>query len=510
MIRTLTQTAVTLFALLFLAGTPAYAQAPEHDYLDSLALIELLQKRQYRKLDQRLSDIQAQYENGEVSDIVVMLAFDALANSDPKHEELLNEWVDQMPDSYIARAARGIYLVDVGWSHRGGGYARDTSDHQFRAMRIYHRHALADLESATSMNPQLVVAYAEIISLAKATSTGELLENTLKKAMSADPRSYSVRKAYFFNLMPRWGGSYEQIEEFTEDTRKHAEENPDLKPLLGFADYVRAFNFSQRSEYQKAVDHYTKALEHGDKSWYYRLRGTAYYRLGDDERAIDDLTRAIELWPQYTEALVWRATVYEKLELYDEALADLTLAVRLKPYGYMGQRRLGNVLAKVDRFEDAIKAYDAALYYQPHRGHVWRMKAWYLAYKLNNPQAAADAYMMAAHHTPDRAVYWYDYGYVLHELRDCEMVPVLRTFVNACGNSTDGRCDDQHRVWAEKAVAHALRHAACPDKGAYPTKQKSGRMTVAHRKRDLNAWELYKLYVRGVIWVFLEWLGVPH
>lgn len=510
MIRTLTKTAVTLLALLSLAGTPAFAQSLEHDYLDSLALIDLLKKRQYRKLDRQLANVQTRYENGEVSDIVVMLAFDALANSDPEHEALLNEWVEEMPESYVARAARGIYLVDVGWSHRGGGYARNTSSQQFRAMRIYHRHALADLVNAVERNPQLVIAYAEIISLSKANSDDEVLEKALADAMAADPRAYSVRKAYFFSLMPRWGGSYQQIDKFTEDTRRHAEANPDLKPLLGFKDYVKAFNYSQRSEYQEAVDHYTRALEHGEKSWYYRLRGTANYRMGEYERAIADLTRAIELWPHYADALVWRGTVYEKLEMYDQALADLTLAARLEPYAYAGQKRLGDVLAKMDRFDEAVKAYDAALLFQPHRGHVWRMKAWYLAYKLKKPQAAADAYMMAAHHTPDRAVYWYDYGYVLHELRDCEMVPVLRTFVNACGDATDGRCDDRHRIWAETTVAHALRHASCPDKAAYPTNHQKRRMATERRNRDLNAWELYKLYVRGVIWVFLEWLGVPH
>ena len=511
MIRTFVKVAVALLSFVLISVLPLAAHAAEDVYLDSLELLDLLHNQQYQELENRLSDAQDRYENGEISDIVVMLAFDALANSDPAHEELLNEWIESMPDSYIALAARGIYFADIGWSARGSAYARDTTDEQFSQMRGFHVHALSDLRRAINLNPRFIVGYSEIINLSKSSSLDELLGETLEKALGIDPRSYSVRKAHLFGLMPRWGGSYEDIERFIGDTRKYAAENPKLKPLLGFADYVRARNFGGRSEYGEAVEIYTKALEHGDKDWYYRARGAAYYQMGDYDSALKDLTRAIELWPQYPEALAWRGTVYEKLKMFDLALADLSLAGRLKPHDYFTQKHLGNVLAKKEKYEEAVEAYDAALHYKPHRGHIWRKKAWYLAYKLKKPEEAAAAYKKAAQHKPDRAVYWYDYGYVLHNLHDCEVVPVLRIFVRACKDSTDERCDKRHTEWAKRTVSHAVAQASCPDKGPYSTalKNKKKQVTSRYTNRDLNLWELYKLYVRGVIWVVLEWLGLP-
>lgn len=511
MIRTLLKLAAALLSFVLISVLPLAAHAAEDAYLDSLELLDLLHNRQYQELEKRLSDAQDGYENGEVSDIVVMLAFDALANSDPAHEELLNEWVESMPNSYIALAARGIYFADVGWSLRGSAYAGETSDEQFAGMRGFHAHAISDLQNALNRNPRLIVGYAEIISLSKSSGKRALRKDTLEKALEIDPASYAVRKSHLFGLMPRWGGSYEEIEQFIADTRTYADENPKLKPLLGFADYVRARKSSGRSDYETAIEHYTKALKYGDKAWYYRSRGTAYYQMDDYDNALKDLTRAIELWPQYPEALAWRGTVYEAQEMYDQALADLFLAARLKPYGYLAQKHLGNVLAKKQRYEEAVQAYDAALHYQPHRGHLWRKKAWYLAYKLQKPEEAAEAYKMAAEKRPDRAAYWYDYGYVLNTLHDCEVVPVLRTFVRACGNSTDDRCDKRHTRWAKRTVSHALAQASCPDKGPYPTtrKTKTKRIATKSTEHGLNPWELYKLYVRGVIWVVLEWLGLP-
>lgn len=511
MIRSLVNASVFLLVLVAAGTFSSSADAREDNYLDSIELLELLHARRYSELEQRLSEVQKRYEEGLVSDSVVMLAFKALANSDPTHEELLNEWVESMPKSFAALAARGMYYVDVGWSIRGTAYARDTSDTQASGMRDYHDRGLLDLQMAVASNPAFIAGYAEIISVSKSSSNDFVLNETLRQALEFDPGSYVVRKAHLSGLMPRWGGSYESIERFIDDTRKYSDENPRLKPLLGFADYVRARNYGDRSDYKKAVEYYTKALKHGDKAWYYKARGVAYYSMSDNVNALKDLNRAIELWPQYADALAWRGTVYEEMEMYDEALADLNLAGRLKPYGSLAQKHLGNVLAKKGRYEEAVKAYDAVLYYQPHRGHIWRKKAWYLTYKLNRPEEGVVAYKKAAERRSHRPVYWYDYGYVLHELEDCEMVPVLRTFVHSCEYAKDKRCDKRHKDWAERVVDHAMVSANCPDKAAYPIKAKKRRTsTIRTASRDMNVWEWYKLYVRGLIWLFLEWLGVPH
>ncbi|MDX1527295.1 MAG: tetratricopeptide repeat protein [Gammaproteobacteria bacterium] len=511
MIRTLVNSSVLLFVVVAAGTFTSSADAAEDDYLDSIKLLELLHARRYSALERRLSEVQKRYEDGLVSDSVVMLAFEALANSDPAHEPLFNEWVESMPDSYVPLAARGMYLVDVGWSRRGSAYSRDTSDEQFAGMREYHARGLSDLQEALRRNPRFIAGYAEIIGLTKTSRYSAMRKDTLKQALEIDPRSYVVRKAHLWGLMPRWGGSYEEINTFLDDTRKYVDQNPELNPLLGFADYVRAFNYGGRDKHQKAIEHYTKALEHGDKSWYYKARGVVYYRMDDNVNALKDLNKALELWPQYADALAWRGTIYEEMEKYDEALADLTLAGRLKPYGSLAQKHLGNVLAKKGRYEEAIKAYDAVLYYQPHRGHIWRKKAWYLTYKLNRPEEGVVAYKKAAERRSNRPVYWYDYGYVLHELEDCEMVPVLRTFVRACEYASDKRCNDQHKRWAKRVVNDALTQANCPDKAAYPIKHDKKRPARVHStSKDMNAWEWYKLYVRGLIWLFLEWLGVPR
>jgi tetratricopeptide (TPR) repeat protein len=63
----------------------------------------------------------------------------------------------------------------------------------------------------------------------------------------------------------------------------------------------------------------------------YQARGTAWYRLGEFDRAIADYTNAIDISPSYIRAYYNRALAWEAKGDYDEALDDLQLFVSLDP-----------------------------------------------------------------------------------------------------------------------------------------------------------------------------------
>jgi hypothetical protein len=61
----------------------------------------------------------------------------------------------------------------------------------------------------------------------------------------------------------------------------------------------------------------------------YNNRAVAYYGKGDLERALADLNRALEIKPDYAEALKNRSVVYDALGEPSKARADLAAAKRL-------------------------------------------------------------------------------------------------------------------------------------------------------------------------------------
>ncbi|CAH8355680.1 unnamed protein product [Eruca vesicaria subsp. sativa] len=63
----------------------------------------------------------------------------------------------------------------------------------------------------------------------------------------------------------------------------------------------------------------------------YLNRGVCFLKLGKYEETIKECTKALELNPTYTKALVRRAEAHEKLEHFEEAVGDLKKILELDP-----------------------------------------------------------------------------------------------------------------------------------------------------------------------------------
>jgi len=100
----------------------------------------------------------------------------------------------------------------------------------------------------------------------------------------------------------------------------------------------------------------------------YFHRGVAYEKAGNAERAIDDYTRAISLFPSYYEAFFARGTTYDRLGRFDRALEDYSRAISLKPSSYEAYTNRGLVNKKLGRRSEAIADFDRAVKLSPSAG----------------------------------------------------------------------------------------------------------------------------------------------
>ena len=83
--------------------------------------------------------------------------------------------------------------------------------------------------------------------------------------------------------------------------------------------------------YKSAIKLYSRALRKcplkfaKDRSIVYSNRAVCKLKFNDDEVAIRDCSKALDLHPHYMKALVRRAKLYEKTEKFEEALVDYRL-----------------------------------------------------------------------------------------------------------------------------------------------------------------------------------------
>ncbi len=92
----------------------------------------------------------------------------------------------------------------------------------------------------------------------------------------------------------------------------------------------------------------------------YFHRGVAYEKSGNLERAVDDYTRAITLFPQYYEAFFSRGTTYDRLGKSDFAIEDYDVAISLKPSSYEAYTNRGLVFKKIGRRNEAAADFERA------------------------------------------------------------------------------------------------------------------------------------------------------
>ena len=106
----------------------------------------------------------------------------------------------------------------------------------------------------------------------------------------------------------------------------------------------------------------------------YNNRAAAYYNLGELDKAMEDVSRAVELDPNFATHYMTRAHVYFGLKEYEKGLQDADRAVELDPEDAMHHAIRGQALTELNRYEEARKAVDRAVELDPDMHESIRQK----------------------------------------------------------------------------------------------------------------------------------------
>lgn len=150
----------------------------------------------------------------------------------------------------------------------------------------------------------------------------------LTQAIEINPknaRAYNTRGDAFYRL-----GEYDKAQADSSQAIR-------LNPHDANAYYDRGFIFYKLRKYKEAIADYNKAIELDEKNAnIYFGRGLARYKLkdkqGEDKQgAIDDLSQAISLKPEYSEAYLQRGIVHRRIGQKQAAIEDFATAIAISP-----------------------------------------------------------------------------------------------------------------------------------------------------------------------------------
>lgn len=258
---------------------------PQPREVTSLVLAE-----RFEEFERRSKSYEAKFAQDPAYESPLIKLYDALERTNNQVLEKLDKWVASRP-SYISYGARGVWKERRGYWLRGGEFVERTPPESFASMRRAHEEARRDLSIALEMNSKFAPAYNSLIRIERASGSRKSAKTILATAVRQIPHTYYVRFEYLQALTPRWGGSYQRMQIYTDDLDKKAIANPRIWSLKGeaFADRgVKAWN---ASDYEAAARHYTVALSYGDRMEFLKDRGYVYIGLGQYDLALADLVR---------------------------------------------------------------------------------------------------------------------------------------------------------------------------------------------------------------------------
>jgi tetratricopeptide (TPR) repeat protein len=114
------------------------------------------------------------------------------------------------------------------------------------------------------------------------------------------------------------------------------------------------------NDFARAVTRFTNSLAIRETAEAHLERGNAYKGLGQDEPALADWSRAIDLDPSLAAAFTARATLYRARGELAKAIPDLDQSIRLYP-SIDAYFQRGQVYAEQGEYQKAIADYDRSI-----------------------------------------------------------------------------------------------------------------------------------------------------
>ena len=123
------------------------------------------------------------------------------------------------------------------------------------------------------------------------------------------------KKTHAYPILENGNPDMEQIKSMSQDQ----------KDTMATALKDKGNEFFKAKNMDEALTYYNYALDIKQDPVYYSNISACYVSLDDHEKVVEYTTKALELKPDYSKALLRRASSYEALERYSDAMFDLSV-----------------------------------------------------------------------------------------------------------------------------------------------------------------------------------------
>lgn len=211
-----------------------------------------------------------------------------------------------------------------------------------------------------------------------------------------------------------------------EQALQHYQEYVTRKPYVAEAFLAIAGVHYSMGQYHEAISHYHRALEIDPSlhQAYYGLGHVKLHALKDYQGAREDLLRAVEIQPS-TEALYALGCLHYELSQYQESIAFFRQAIDLQPDYLDAVKAIAGAYYAIGQFQQALSYCNQALALDPSSEETHYMLGLMKLFASGDVQAAREHFAkspryiqtLLSSHSKD-PYQWYQLGAALHVMGD--------------------------------------------------------------------------------------------
>jgi TPR repeat protein len=239
-------------------------------------------------------------------------------------------WVKAQPKSYAARLGLGRLYLHAAWEARGANYVSETSREQFANMRALLRKAEENLLASIPLFEKPYSSYTNLINVDAMLSQTKM-RYYLDQAIKIDPAAKLAYQRYILYRIPRWGGSYKELDTLLTEIKKGPMLPQDQADLEARVLTLKAMDEATHNP-TNAIDLYIQAYERfpiQDEVGRLYWAADVAKKIKQTKRALEIYTRIIDTYPDEHRAFFGRGYLYDQMLNYELALKDFVASAKL-------------------------------------------------------------------------------------------------------------------------------------------------------------------------------------
>jgi len=243
--------------LVFMLACQAVSTPPAHGTFDPKSVLEA---GRYDALESYYAAEQEKFKADAISESDLAWAYEPLNARSGMQTSSFDQWVGRYPNSYYSHLARGIYEQQIGLFMRGGEFASDTPPSQMREMEKFLELARKDLKLSLRLDSRPFLSLSHLINIANTEGDDESANDYLALGDRLFPHNRQIRFAYFWHLLPRWGGSYPQMEAFIDRFKTNPAEKDFVSELRAIEEEDKGSVAWSDGDQKIAKQHFVRAV----------------------------------------------------------------------------------------------------------------------------------------------------------------------------------------------------------------------------------------------------------